>query len=35
MDAELIIVEAFVREQARYDRIRQLEADKRSPAVPV
>jgi hypothetical protein len=27
MDAELMIVDAFVKEQARYDRIRQLKQE--------
>jgi hypothetical protein len=35
MDAELMIVDAFVREQARHDRIRQLELDTDSHADPV
>ena len=34
MDAELLIVDAFVKEQARHERIRQLEAEKRSHADP-
>ena len=34
MDAELLIVDAFVREQARYERIRQHSTDKCSPADP-
>jgi hypothetical protein len=29
-DAELMIIQAFVTEQTRHDRIHQLEADKRS-----
>jgi hypothetical protein len=28
MDAELLIVDAFLREQARHDRIRQQQSDK-------
>jgi hypothetical protein len=34
MDAELMIVDAFVREQARHERILQLRQDKRSHAHP-
>jgi hypothetical protein len=34
MDAELLIVDAFVKEQARHERIRQQTADKRSHADP-
>jgi hypothetical protein len=35
MDAELMILDAFAKEQARHERIRQLEAAKRSHADPV
>ena len=35
MDAELIIVDAFVKEQARHDRIRQLQQATNSHADPV
>jgi hypothetical protein len=35
MDAELMIVDAFVKEQARHDRIRQLKPDTNSHADPV
>jgi hypothetical protein len=31
MDAELVIVEAFVREQARYERIHQPQVEKGNP----
>lgn len=34
MDAELMIVDAFVKEQARHDRIRQLQLDKDNRARP-
>jgi hypothetical protein len=34
MDAELMIVDAFVKEQARYDRIRQLKQETCSHADP-
>jgi hypothetical protein len=34
MDAELMIVDAFVKEQARYDRIRQLKSETSSHADP-
>ena len=34
MDAELMIVDAFVKEQARHERIRQLGAEKHSHADP-
>jgi hypothetical protein len=34
MDAELMIVDAFVREQARHERIRQLAKEKDSHADP-
>jgi hypothetical protein len=33
-DAELLIVDAFVREQARHERIHQLQADTGSHADP-
>jgi hypothetical protein len=35
MDAELLIVDAFVKEQARHERIRQLAREKDSHADPV
>ena len=35
MDAELMIVQAFLTEQARHDRIRQLATEKGSHADPV
>ena len=34
MDAELMIVDAFLREQARHERILQQQQDKRSPVLP-
>jgi hypothetical protein len=34
MDAELMIVDAFVKEQARHERIRQLAREKSSHADP-
>lgn len=34
MDAELMIVDAFVKEQARHERIRQLKAETNSHADP-
>lgn len=34
MDAELMIVDAFVKEQARHERIRQLKVDTGSHADP-
>jgi hypothetical protein len=34
MDAELMIVDAFVKEQARHDRIAQLQLDKDNHARP-
>jgi hypothetical protein len=34
MDAELLIVDAFVKEQARHERIRQLAQEKDSHADP-
>jgi hypothetical protein len=34
MDAELMIVDAFVKEQARHDRIQQLQQDKDNHARP-
>jgi hypothetical protein len=34
MDAELLIVDAFVKEQARHDRIRQLKPETNSHADP-
>jgi hypothetical protein len=34
MDAELMIVDAFVKEQARHERIRQLAREKDSHADP-
>jgi hypothetical protein len=34
MDAELLIVDAFVKEQARHERIRQLSREKDSHADP-
>jgi hypothetical protein len=35
MDAELMIVDAFLREQARHDRIHQPQSDTSSHADPV
>jgi hypothetical protein len=34
MDAELMIVDAFVKEQARHERIRQLKSETNSHADP-